>query len=88
MINKNPKIKLKYYREKKGLSQKELAKKIKTSQGYISELEKNLKSPTIRMLYNISEVLEICPHLLLPCIIDLECEDKNTCKLCRGNETQ
>ncbi|WP_143314282.1 helix-turn-helix transcriptional regulator [Clostridium sp. HBUAS56017] len=84
MINKNPKIRLKYYREQKGISQKELAEKVETSQSYISEIEKNLKSPTIRMLYHISEVLEICPHLLLPCIID--CKGRNNCNLCEGNE--
>jgi len=78
-INEKPKIKLKYYRELKGMSQKELAKKVKTTQGYISEIEKNIKSPTIRMLYHISEALEICPCMLLQCIIEyrkeIECED-------------
>lgn len=78
MINDNPEIKLKYYREFKGISQKELARKIQTSQSYISEIEKNIKSPTIRMLYHICEVLEICPNLLLPCII--KCKDGNKCE--------
>lgn len=77
MISKNPEIKLKYYRELKGFSQHELAEKIQTSQGYISEIEKNIKSPTIRMLYHISEALEVCPCMILPCII--EYIDKNKC---------
>lgn len=78
MITKDIELNLKYYRELKGFSQKELAEKIQTSQGYISEIEKNIKSPTIRMLYNIACALEICPRLLLPCII--ECKDRNNCE--------
>jgi len=77
MINNNPEIKLKYYRELMGISQKALAERTQTSQGYISEIEKNIKSPTIRMLYHISEALEVCPCMLLPCII--EYIDKNKC---------
>jgi len=79
MINKDLKLNLRHYRELKGFSQNELAKKVRTSQGYISEIEKNIKSPTIRMLYNICVALEICPCMLLPCIIEYrnkcECED-------------
>lgn len=78
MISKNPALNLKYHRELKGFSQKELAEKIQTSQGYISEVEKNAKSPTIRMLYKFAHALEICPRLLLPCII--EYKDKNNCE--------
>ena len=79
MISKNPEIKLKYYRELMGISQKELAEKIQISQGYISEIEKNIKSPTIRMLYHISAALKICPCLLLPCI--MEYINENECEL-------
>ena len=39
------------------------------SQGYISEIEKGIKSPTVRMLYKIAFVLETCPHALLPVTI-------------------
>lgn len=65
----NPKINLKYYRELKGLSQRQLAKKLNISQGYISSIENGKKSPTIRMIYRIAKALKICPRLLLPCII-------------------
>lgn len=83
MTNENPGIKLKHYRELKGISQGELARQIQTSQGYISEIEKNLKSPTIRMLYQFAHALEICPRLLLPCIIkskeNFNCECELNC---------
>jgi len=78
MINKNLEINLRYYRRLKGISQKELAKKVQTSQGYISDIEKNTKSPTVRMLYRFADALEICPRLLLFCII--ENKDRNKCE--------
>jgi len=81
MMNKNPEIKLKYYRELMGISQNELAKKIQTSQGYISEIEKNIKSPTVRMLYSFADALSICPRLLLPCIMDCKDINKYECEL-------
>ncbi|CAI3547698.1 helix-turn-helix domain-containing protein [Clostridium neonatale] len=61
----NPKLNLEECRKKKNISQKQLAKKLHISQGYISEIEQGLKSPTIRMLYRIANTLEICPHMLL-----------------------
>lgn len=72
---KNPIINLRYYREAKGVSQKELAKILKITQGYISKVENGIESPTIRMLYRFADALTICPRLLLPCII--ECKEKN-----------
>lgn len=79
--NKNPKLKLEYYRTLKGISQTKLAAKLQTSQGYISEIEKNLKSPTLRFLYQISDALEICPCLLLPCIIEYRNQCLDECEM-------
>lgn len=71
-------IKLIYYRKEKGVSQKELARTLKITQGYISKIENGIESPTIRMLYRFAAALQICPRLLLPCIIkEMECNDKN-----------
>ncbi len=68
-MKKNPQLNLRYYRKRKRISQKQLAYKLNISQGYISEIEKGIKSPTIRMLYEIAHALEICPHVLLPVTI-------------------
>jgi len=68
-------INLKYYRELKGISQKELAKVLEITQKYISKVENPIESPTVRMISRFTDALEICPRLLLPCII--ECKDKN-----------
>lgn len=78
---KNPKIELKYYREIKKLSQKDLARKLEITQGYISKVENGIESPTIRMLYRFAESLEICPRLLLPCIIENKEKFKCECEL-------
>lgn len=76
-MKKNPQLNLKYYREIKGISQKKLSEKLGISQGYISEIEKGIKSPTVRMLYEISSALEICPHVLLP--VTIYCNKENKC---------
>jgi transcriptional regulator with XRE-family HTH domain len=72
----NPVLLIKHYRIYRGLSQHELAAKVGISQGYLSELEKNMKSPTVRMLYAIANALEICPKELLECHCK-ECEGAN-----------
>lgn len=82
-MKKNPQLNLRYYREHKGISQKQLAHKLNISQGYISEIEKGIKSPTVRMLYEISYALEICPHVLLP--VTIYCTKENKC-IIGGND--
>jgi predicted transcriptional regulator len=50
------------------MTQQELARKAKMNQSYLSQLERNLphaKSPTLRMIFNISQALDICPHILV-----------------------
>jgi len=75
---KNPELNLKYYRKNKGISQNQLAQILSIGQGYISKVESGIESPTVRMLYRFADALEICPRLLLPCII--ECKDRNKCE--------
>ncbi|MFL0245542.1 helix-turn-helix domain-containing protein [Candidatus Clostridium stratigraminis] len=60
-------INLKHWRIKKNLTQFQLAIRLETSPGYIYEIESNKKTPSIRMIYKIAEVLEICPKELLKC---------------------
>ncbi|EKQ56338.1 MULTISPECIES: helix-turn-helix transcriptional regulator [unclassified Clostridium] len=73
-------IELRYYRKMRKISQRNLAKKMDLTQGYISKIENGIESPTIRMLYRFADALEICPRLLLPCIIKIECKDNNYIK--------
>jgi transcriptional regulator with XRE-family HTH domain len=59
---------IKEYRKKLGLTQEELAQKAKMNQSYLSQLERNLphaKSPTLRMIFNIANALNVCPHILV-----------------------
>lgn len=66
-------------RKAKGISQNKLAAMCEISQGYLSALEKNTKSPTFRMLSKIAVALEVCPKVLIKCTSKpcLECPKIN-----------
>lgn len=51
--------KIKYFRKKKGLTIKDISEKTNLSIGFISNLERNLNSPSVSNLQQICEVLEI-----------------------------
>lgn len=67
------KQKISYWRIKRELSQNGLAKITGISQSYISKLEKDLKTPSIPMLFKIAEVLEVCWKDLIGC--DHDCKN-------------
>jgi len=54
-----PYIKIKEIRLEKGLTQTQLARLANVSQSYLSELEHNKKSPTVRELCKIAEALKV-----------------------------
>lgn len=84
---KKHKINIKKYRRKMFLSQNKLAKRIQISQSYLSAVERELKSPTLRMLYKISEELSVCPRLLISCKINCkDCTKKYKCICDEGEE--
>lgn len=85
MIN----TKIKIYRIKKGLTQKQLAIKCNLSQSHISALENNLESPTIKTLESISKALNICIFELLEHKCSIKCtktKDK-ACSCIQANNT-
>lgn len=49
----------------KRLTQIQLAKKARISQSYLSELESNKKSPTLRQLCKIADALGVLPSELV-----------------------
>lgn len=59
-----PLLKIKEIRVEKGLTQIELARKANISQSYLSELESNKKSPTLRQLCKIADALNVQPDEL------------------------
>ncbi|MCD3217450.1 helix-turn-helix domain-containing protein [Clostridium botulinum C] len=71
-------LRIKEFRLFLGISQKNLARKAKLSQGYIAKLEsKNrTKSPTLNTIYLIAQVFKVCPFDLVTC--NGNCD---TCKL-------
>jgi transcriptional regulator with XRE-family HTH domain len=48
-----------------GLSQEQLALKARVDRSYISELERDLKSPTVKLLFKICDTLEISASRLI-----------------------
>ena len=56
---------IKYYRQKRGLTQEQLAFDIHTSAAYISNIERSIKKPSLQTIILISEVLEISVDELL-----------------------
>lgn len=57
--------KIKSKREELGYTQRELAKKVSTTQPYISRLERNHFTPSLNMISKISTVLEISIDYLI-----------------------
>ena len=53
--------KIKNLRLKKGLTQEELGERTDLSKGYISQLERDLSSPSIETFFSILEVLGCTP---------------------------
>ncbi|MER2027723.1 MAG: XRE family transcriptional regulator [Solibacillus sp.] len=54
--------KIKSLRIKKGLTQEELGERTDLTKGYISQLERDLNSPSIETLFNLLEVLGCSPR--------------------------
>ena len=55
---------LRYYREQKGINQKELSRMIGRSDGAVSNYENHVSTPKIEDIIKIINVLEIEPNLL------------------------
>lgn len=49
------------------MSQDDVAASCGITQGYLSAVENNKKSPTFRVLCKIAEALEVCPKELIRC---------------------
>ncbi|BDG27217.1 MULTISPECIES: helix-turn-helix domain-containing protein [Thermus] len=56
---------LRTLREERGLSQGALAKKIGVTQGYIHQLERGIRRPSIRVLLRLAQALDVPPETLL-----------------------
>lgn len=70
-------------RKKAGLTQRELAQRIRVSQAYISRLEHGyIGGLTIDKLLKISKALSICPYALLIILIKIPYNENcfTTCK--------
>ena len=69
-------LNLKKVREQKRMSQGKLSKITGFSQGYISQLENNSKTPTLKTIEVIANALEVCPLALISCTCSPNCTNK------------
>lgn len=52
-------------RQAVGLTQEQLALNARVDRSYLSELERDLKSPTVAMLFRLCDVLRVAPSSIL-----------------------
>ena len=69
---------LRQLRETKGLSQEELADQCGIHRTYVSQLERGLKSPTLRLVWQICTSLEVNPLSLIADVQKHLESDRNT----------
>lgn len=74
---------IKFFREKRKISQIELARRAELSKSYVSKLEKQKSNPTLQTLTKIADALEICIARL---IADNNCCTCPKCKETKTNE--
>jgi len=58
-------LKIKYFRNAKKITQKQLAEKIGISQNYLSEIENNKWDIKLDLLIKISKILKVDPRKLI-----------------------
>ena len=58
-------MRIKEYRIKLSMSQKDLAEKCGVSKNYISEIENGHKIPSVNLLLHLSRILDVCPCMIL-----------------------
>lgn len=81
-LKETHKLKIKEYRMLRKKSQSQVARAVGISQAHVSYIENGKESPTVRVLWDIADYLNVCPCLLL----DIRCKDK--CKACRYYKNQ
>lgn len=68
---------IKSARKRKGLTQKELAKRLNVNQSYISKAEnRNIDTFSVEFILNLSRILSLCPSDVFTFLIT------NNCKSC------
>lgn len=77
------KLHIKKYRLHKKLTLKEMAEYTGYSKNYLSELENNLKNPTLKVIEEIAVALQVCPKKLV-----VSCKFNSNCNLCKLKRLQ
>lgn len=56
---------LRLYRKKAGLTQIQLCVQMDVTEEYISKIERGIRTPSLKRLFKIADILKIEPYLLL-----------------------
>lgn len=56
---------LKFFRKKAGLKQLDLCVQINVTEEYISKIERGIRTPSLKRLFKIAQILNIEPYELL-----------------------
>ena len=56
---------VRHYRLARGMTQEQLGVKARMERGYVSELERGIRNPTIDALGRLADALDVAPPLLL-----------------------
>ena len=73
---------IKAARERKGLTQEELAEEVNLSPMHVSVIERGVKLPKLETLINIANVLDVSADVLLQDVV------KNQTKLCASEASE
>jgi len=56
---------IRFYRKKAGLTQIQLCVQMNVTEEYISKIERGVRTPSIKRLFQIARILNVEPYLLL-----------------------
>jgi transcriptional regulator with XRE-family HTH domain len=69
---------IKNKRRKKGLSQSDLARRLRISRTYVSKMERKVKGyhPSLDLIIKLSKELETCPIEIFIFFVNINCKEK------------
>ena len=76
MTDKSIGLRIKHYREMRGVTQEKLAEQIGISVGFMSKIEQGAKCPSLENFIAIANALKISANEILIDVLDTGCEVK------------
>jgi transcriptional regulator with XRE-family HTH domain len=70
--------KLRFLREQRGLSQRQLSKQLGTAKSYINNLENGERRPSIELVVEIADFFGVSTDVLIRDELDLDADDESS----------